>query len=405
MKKIFLTILSLILVLGLTGCYSEEEVAQMKDWEANGISLLSEHLENKYGLTDVEFEDTKVHKIDPGPIPDFSPDYVPYVSTYFVVDGIRYFAAVEVEYNSLDHCYDNYEHELIINEFEKYIKSAIGENKYSIDLEIFDDIESEFYVYNNPDYYDGGYDLVNKKFTTIEEFVKYAWDGENNWTKINGGAYVNGLDEIIISDENQAIMSNFSDFKVVNFKDFEASMYFVGSEYAKIENHIQNITDYYQFGKYLEYMNDRYAYNEFVGYQKVDIKENEYFKYWNKSGEELKIADSQFDIEHICDFYEFSPNTVVYLSPEKLENLDDGQIYIVIGITQMGHNEYSSKNLDHLRKSDIITIGDNSFIMVEFDRIGNYDYWTIIPKEDISADKNQSNAEENTNLEDASNTQ
>ena len=175
--------------------------------------------------------------------------------------------------------------------------------------------------------------------------------------------------------------------------------------YAKIENHIQNITDYYQFGKYLEYMNDRYAYNEFVGYQKVDIKENEYFKYWNKSGEELKIADSQFDIEHICDFYEFSPNTVVYLSPEKLENLDDGQIYIVIGITQMGHNEYSSKNLDHLRKSDIITIGDNSFVMVEFDRIGNYDYWTIIPKEDISADKNQSNAEENTNLEDASNAQ
>ena len=101
----------------------------------------------------------------------------------------------------------------------------------------------------------------------------------------------------------------------------------------------------------------------------------------------------------------YTPNTVVYLSTEKLENLDDGQIYIVIGITQMGHNEYSSKNLDHLRKSDIITIGDNSFVMVEFDRIGNYDYWTIIPKEDISADKNQSNAEENTNLEDASNAQ
>ena len=388
MKKTFLIIFSLILVLGLTGCYSEEEVAQMKEWKNTGLELLSEHLENKYGLTDVKFEDTKVHKIDPGPIPDISPDYVPYVSTYFVVNDIKYFAAVEVEHNSLDYCYDNYEHELIVEAFEEYIQNAIGNDKYSIDLEIYDDIASEFYVYKNDDYKDGGYDLINKKFTTVEEFVKYAWDGEDNKTFINGGAYLVGLDKISISEEHKEVLSKLSDFKVINFKDFESSMYFVGSKMAKIKYHANNIIDYYQFGQYLEYMNDKHAYDYDLGYRKINVEETIDFKYWNIGEKELFPTYSDYETDRICNFYNTAPKSIVYISTQKLENIYDGQVYVVIGIKEVGFQKYKTENVDHLSKTDIVSIGNDSFVIVEFDKYSDFDYWTIIPKEDPKANTN-----------------
>ena len=67
------TILLIFAFTFLIGCgYTKEEKALMKSYEKNAKKNAENYIEEKYGFQ-AEITGTKVLKVDPGPVPDFSP--------------------------------------------------------------------------------------------------------------------------------------------------------------------------------------------------------------------------------------------------------------------------------------------------------------------------------------------
>lgn len=361
MKK-FVCLLSLVLFVGLlSACgYTDEEINQMEEWKESGIDKASYYIKDKYGA-EFKVDNAEVEKEDPGPVPDFFPDYTSNVVVNGTVNGKACKVFTDASSKYLNDCYDNYQQQEIVKDVEECVYSIYNVTPNSINVYYCD------YYYGEEDsngminaYYDGNISnfLSEKKFDTMSIEVVYQ-------------------DLLTLSDiESKISLFENINFYAINYKNGVSFTNMNGTDhtyFVNILNRLVYIKDFY-FSSGSE---------EFQGYHKPDVKQHENFLYVNRveatpefnfTWDNSEYVDENgwntdyASYKRVSDIYrtpEFDAETFYYLS--KINNYSDSKEYVVcIKYVKDGETKYV--------RSYNPTIDDNFLIFNNY--YGN-GYWFI----------------------------
>lgn len=355
MNKIKLYIAMIIvsaLTLIMTSCgYSEEEKAMMKVYEDNARVNAVDYIKDKYGF-EAQVVDTRILKVDPGPVPDFSPSASGYVYVTMKYQDKEFAVNINGEEYTKNGT-DNYQQEEITRAFKDRLEKDMSVSIEDISLEYANDcfIEKKF---NDID----SFLLEEDERTPVSIAVKTLDD-------INGDIFKNidsnELEILVISCEDtdglealnkidyindHAYKYNFSNIDSLDNKMFDYSIYMKGYAFK----------GYYKeawlrlYGKLRTEDGVIIVYDQTAPADSVSVKVTNDMapaRDWKMGSGKVKSLPTFENPEKVSKDYavEFGEldRLQVYLRQEKKAKTDTGQRYIALQYIDENGNEV----LDH----------------------------------------------------------
>lgn len=237
MKKVLIILLSLLLIIGLTACYSEKEIAEKDEWLSLGTDAMKEYLQEKYDISPKLDSPEVMKKWESSLQPYISADYIPVIAARFVVDGIEYQVCADVSNKNDIMCYDNYEAENIKHIILEYFNSLIGVDAEISDICFYERFENFGYIEKQFDLNDDY--LVHEKINNIDDVLTL---GRKNDTIFQCKFYYSGK-KLDISDSELETLKRAGDFSFISLeKQFDA--YCAAKSNSNILSILPNICDY-----------------------------------------------------------------------------------------------------------------------------------------------------------------
>lgn len=241
--KLIRIALLLATLLLMVGCgYTEEEKALMKEYEDNAKVNAVAYIENKYGFTP-KITGTTLLKVDPGPVPDFSPSATGYVNVAMKHNDIEFKVNISGEDINVDGK-DDYQKTEILGEFKVWLEKELSISIATIDMQYgnecllsdtFTDIDS--FLDNVP------YNTVSISLKTLDDVSEAT---VKNITASNiqllilsarNDECIKGLSKIEYLN-NHAYKNNFYNAEAMDNKLSEYSFFIKGYVYRSMEGNV-----------------------------------------------------------------------------------------------------------------------------------------------------------------------
>lgn len=300
-KNNFIKFILIYFVLSfLSGCgYTEEEKALMEEYEKTAKVNAVNYIEEKYGFTP-EVLGTEVLKVDPGPVPDFTPSPTGYVNVKMEYENKEFLVNINGETENTDGK-DSYQQNEIAMAFKERLSGDLPVNIDFIDIQY------------SKDY------LLKEKFVDVDSFLKdldqknlisiliLTLDDidESSLDSIN----YNNMELLLISAINEDGLNALSQWDYLQDKDRKYNYYNIDT----MDNNLQKYSLYMK-GHVFRNMKGE-IHGRFYAFKKV--QEGIYFSYDKNENAQNFSIDETNDMGPASDWGRGSSKVKVY---EAFEN-------------------------------------------------------------------------------------
>lgn len=339
MKRKVAVLLLFIELFLIVGCgYTKEEKALMEQYEKTAKTNAVDYIKEKYGFT-AKVTGTKVLKVNPGPVPDFSPSPTGFVDVSMEYEDIEFVVNITGEEQSTDGK-DSYQKTEIDNAFKESLEKKLGISLESVDVmykrdclmqEKFTDIDS--FLALAKDHYVAS--IVAKTFDEVSKITVEAADYESVELLVISCRNQDGFDLLSNFEylNNQKYRENFYNVDSIDRKLSEYSIFMNGYVYRDKEGEAycrQYKVEKVEDGVYLVYDKNEGSTNTRI----AETKDMAPAYDWSRDAGKVKEYPTFENPEQISKSYAVEFDGVsrvqVYMKPEKRAKDDKAQRYMAL---------------------------------------------------------------------------
>jgi len=339
MRKIFLIIVLLSIVLPISGCvYSREEIKYMKQLEKQASENAINYIQEKYGFS-ASVISTEVQKRNPAPIPDLTPDPTGKVFVNLKYNDKAFEVYISGEDSTTDG-FDNYQYDKITNDILKLIETKTNIKSYSNSI-YYGKILKENNKHNGliKELYDNNiYDVIQNNYF----YIRLEYINESNLEYIKTNNLLNDF------DEEEIVLVNYRSLDSYNKALSENKYLFQFFSEDSLKENAVNIKNAYlinrDVNKYYKFdvnnLDDIYYYNDLEN--NTDINDVSLHYTTISDASNWVGAGAYENVKQISDAYLIKGNCsklYIYVPINKIKKYDINRIDV--GIECCG--EFSTK--------------------------------------------------------------